>query len=71
MSAPLPPILASARCVGCGDCALACGTLSHLRELDDVHYSITHPGAVVAPALLALPCDHSLGQVLAAMALGY
>jgi ferredoxin len=26
MSAPLPPILASARCVGCGDCALACGS---------------------------------------------
>jgi 2-methylcitrate dehydratase PrpD len=65
------PVWGTEMTLGRGDCALACGTLSHLRELDDVHYSITHPGAVVAPALLALAWDHPLGQLLAAMALGY
>ena len=64
---------------GCGtrlarsDCALACGALAHLRELDDVHFSITHPGAVVVPALHALAWDGSwrLGEVLAALVAGY
>jgi 2-methylcitrate dehydratase PrpD len=56
-----------------GDCALACGALAHMRELDDVHYSITHPGAVVVPALHALAWDreHTLGEVLTALVCGY
>ena len=29
--------------------ALICGTYCHLRELDDVHYSVTHPGSVCVP----------------------
>jgi len=67
------PVWGTETMLGRGDCALACGTLSHLRELDDVHYTIIHPGAAVAPAVLAQACgrDHSLGQVLAAMVLGY
>jgi 2-methylcitrate dehydratase PrpD len=64
---------------GCGtllarsDCALACGALAHLRELDDVHFSITHPGAVVVPALHALAWgrDGRLGEALAALVAGY
>ena len=64
---------------GCGallarsDCALACGALAHLRELDDVHWSITHPGAVVVPALHALAWgrDGRLGEALAALVAGY
>jgi 2-methylcitrate dehydratase PrpD len=59
--------------LGRGDRALACGALAHLRELDDVHWSITHPGAVVVPAVLALARGReiALGDVLAAVAAGY
>jgi 2-methylcitrate dehydratase PrpD len=59
--------------LGRGDCALACGALAHLRELDDVHYSITHPGAVVVPAAYALAWggNCTLHDLLAALVLGY
>jgi len=52
--------------------AFACGTLCHVRELDDVHFAILHTGAVCVPAALAVaqrrPC--TLGQVLRAITLG-
>lgn len=59
--------------LGRGECALACGALAHLRELDDVHYSITHPGAVVVPAAYALARGRAmpLTDLLLAMVCGY
>lgn len=36
-----------------GNAALVCGSLCHLRELDDVHYAILHTGCVCVPALMA------------------
>lgn len=55
------------------DCALALGTLCHLRELDDVHYSITHPGAVVIPAAYAAAWgqEKTLAAILMAVVCGY
>ena len=55
------------------DAALACGSLCHLRELDDVHYSIVHPGAVVVPAVYAAAFGrgYSLKKLLAAIVCGY
>lgn len=55
------------------DAALACGSLCHLRELDDVHYSIVHPGAVVVPAVYAAAFgrEYSLKNLLAAIICGY
>lgn len=44
---------------GCGDqleagmAAMVCGSLCHLRELDDVHYAILHTGCVCVPAAMA------------------
>jgi 2-methylcitrate dehydratase PrpD len=59
--------------LGRGECALACGALAHLRELDDVHYSITHPGAVVIPAVHAMAHgrQRTLGELLTAIVCGY
>lgn len=34
--------------------AFVCGSFCHMRELDDVHYSIVHPGAVCVPASFAV-----------------
>ncbi|MEW5935506.1 MAG: MmgE/PrpD family protein, partial [Bacillota bacterium] len=53
--------------------ALVDGALCHLRELDDVHYTITHPGAVCVPAGLAVAhlAGASLGDLLVALVLGY
>ncbi len=53
--------------------ALAGGFLCHLRELDDVHYAILHPGAVCAPAALAVAnrLQPALGDVLWALVAGY
>ena len=52
--------------------ALINGSLCHMRELDDVHFSILHTGAVCVPAALAVAqrqrCD--LAQVLRAVTLG-
>ena len=52
--------------------AFACGTLCHVRELDDVHFAILHTGAVCVPAALAVAQRHpcTLGQVLHAITLG-
>ena len=52
--------------------ALVCGTLCHVRELDDVHFAILHTGAVCVPAALAVAQRHpcNLGQVLRAITLG-
>jgi 2-methylcitrate dehydratase PrpD len=58
----------------CADAAaLAGGSLCHLRELDDVHYAILHPGAVCVPAALAAAdrLDLPLGRVLWALIVGY
>ena len=35
-----------------GMAALVCGSLCHLRELDDVHYAILHTGCVLPRSLL-------------------
>jgi 2-methylcitrate dehydratase PrpD len=53
--------------------ALAGGFLCHLRELDDVHYAILHPGAVCVPAALAAGdrLDAPLGRLLWALVAGY
>jgi len=53
--------------------ALAGGFLCHLRELDDVHYAILHPGAVCIPAALAVAdrVQSALGDVLWALVAGY
>ena len=52
--------------------ALLCGTLCHLRELDDVHYSVLHTGAVCAPAALSVAAgeDRTLAELLRAFACG-
>jgi 2-methylcitrate dehydratase PrpD len=60
--------------VGSADAvALAGGFLCHLRELDDVHYAILHPGAVCVPAAWAAASrlDAPLGDVLWALVAGY
>jgi 2-methylcitrate dehydratase PrpD len=53
--------------------ALAGGFLCHLRELDDVHYAILHPGAVCVPAVLAVAdrLQSTLGDILWALIAGY
>ena len=53
--------------------ALTGGFLCHLRELDDVHYTILHPGAVCVPAVLAVAdrLHASLGDALWALVVGY
>ena len=54
--------------------ALANGTCAHGFELDDVHTpSISHPGAVVIPAALALAEEKNLSgkKLIAAIAVGY
>lgn len=52
--------------------AFVCGTLCHVRELDDVHFAILHTGAVCVPAALAVAQrqNGNLGQVLRAVTLG-
>ena len=52
--------------------ALICGSLCHLRELDDVHYAILHTGCVCVPAAIATAeLEHSsLGQLLRAIVNG-
>lgn len=52
--------------------ALVCGTFCHLRELDDVHYAILHPGAVCVPAAFATAQREKvkLGDLLVAIAGG-
>lgn len=52
--------------------AFVCGTFCHLRELDDVHYAILHPGAVCVPAAFAVAQREkaNLGHLLAAIAGG-
>lgn len=52
--------------------AFVCGTLCHVRELDDVHFAILHTGAVCVPAALAAAQrqNSNLGQLLRAITLG-
>ena len=54
-------------------CAMACGSFCHLRELDDVHYSIVHPGAVCVPAGVAVAHanNQTLKDLLVAIIIGY
>lgn len=54
--------------------ALLMGALSHITETDDLHRaSVTHPGCVVVPAILALarPLSASGSDLLRAMLCGY
>jgi len=69
-SIPLPGSLVS---LTPDSAAYAMGTLCHLRELDDVHVSIIHPGAVIVPAALsaAYTLNLSLGEMLDAIFYGY
>lgn len=55
-----------------GMAALVCGSLCHLRELDDVHYAILHTGCVCIPAAIAAAQleGSSLGQVIRAVTNG-
>ena len=55
-----------------GSAALVCGSLCHLRELDDVHYAILHTGCVCVPAVMAAAQleNASLGQMLRAVVNG-
>lgn len=63
---------------GCGDqleagmAAMVCGSLCHLRELDDVHYAILHTGCVCVPAAIAAAQleGANLGQLLRAIVNG-
>jgi len=68
--------MSTAADAGCGatdTAALVGGCLCHLRELDDVHYTILHPGAVCVPAVLAVAdrLDLSLSRALWALIVGY
>jgi 2-methylcitrate dehydratase PrpD len=60
------------RRTGLDSAALACGTLCHLRELDDVHFAILHTGSVCVPAAIAVAQKRnaSLGQILRALVYG-
>ena len=55
-----------------GMSAMVCGSLCHLRELDDVHYAILHTGCVCIPAAMAAAQvrDATLGQLLRAVTNG-
>jgi 2-methylcitrate dehydratase PrpD len=67
------PVWGSPVSLNRSDAALVCGALCHLRELDDVHYSIVHPGAVIVPAVYAAAFGrgYSLNKLLTAMICGY
>ncbi|MDR2931856.1 MAG: MmgE/PrpD family protein [Oscillospiraceae bacterium] len=53
--------------------ALVMGSLCHLREMDDVHYSIVHPGSGIIPAAYAAAImkNAGLGALLSAITAGY
>lgn len=55
-----------------GAAALVCGSLCHLRELDDVHYAILHTGCVCVPAAIAASQleGQTLGQLMKAIVCG-
>ncbi|NLC11651.1 MAG: MmgE/PrpD family protein [Firmicutes bacterium] len=52
---------------------MACGSFCHLRELDDVHYAIVHPGAVCVPVAVAVAQENALTykDLLLAIVIGY
>lgn len=57
-----------------GRCALVIGSLAHILETDDLHRrSVTHPGCVVAPVILAISSEQeSTGDaMLASLLHGY
>ncbi len=54
--------------------AFLVGALTHITETDDLHrQSVTHPGCIVIPAVLALATRHNLNdrQMLSAMIRGF
>lgn len=55
-----------------GMATMVCGSLCHLRELDDVHYAILHTGCVCVPAAMAAAQleKANLGQLLHAVVSG-
>ncbi len=55
-----------------GMAAMVCGSLCHLRELDDVHFAILHTGCVCVPAAMAVAqLEHAnLGHLLRAVTSG-
>lgn len=55
-----------------GMASMVCGSLCHLRELDDVHYAILHTGCVCVPAALSSAQLErvSLGPLLQAVTSG-
>lgn len=67
------PVWGTDVCLPIDSCAMACGSLTHLRELDDVHYSIVHPGSVCVPAAVAVAHtnDLTLRELLFSIVLGY
>lgn len=68
------PIVGSELLVAPSIAALVNGTAAHGYELDDTHdASMSHPGAVVIPAALAIAADRrsSLDDTFAAIACGY
>ena len=52
--------------------AFVCGTMCHVRELDDVHFTILHTGAVCVPAAVAVShrSGGNLGELLKSVAAG-
>jgi len=57
-----------------GRCAFALGALTHIVEMDDLHRrSVTHPGCVVIPAVLAsaVKSDSSGHEILKAVLHGF
>lgn len=48
------PVWGTARRFAPDNAAFICSSFCHMRELDDVHYTILHPGAVCVPAGFAV-----------------
>lgn len=68
------PMIGLDRHVGLIGGIAANAAAAHLRDLDDLHWpSVTHPGSVVWPALLAVGAAHrtSIESLYGAAALGY
>ena len=70
-AAPRATILGSSLRASVDQATWANGSLAHLLDFDDSGFS--HPSACIAPAALSMgeDVDATLGQVLAAMVLGY
>ncbi len=66
------PVWGSGEQLEAGAAALVCGSLCHLRELDDVHYAILHTGCVCVPAAIAAAQleRQTLGRLMQAVVCG-